>query len=212
MHNLDDELATFMVGDEFSPPKDKLDALTDKMRETRDIKFDLQDLEEKMKEKKARLNQLIHKELPDGMAEVAQTGLRLPQEGNYPPFEFKLKPFYKANIDNESPVSLQAYQWLENHGEGDIIKRTITAPLGRESGQIAEQIAQFLEQIDVPYEMKFGVPWNTLTSWLKERHKQYIKQQQTDVRKIPYEDRIEMPPLDLFGAVIGQYVDIKESK
>ena len=149
------------------------------------------------------------RELPDMMSDVRQNYLELPAEGNHPAVGFKIKPYYKANIDNNSPLSMQAYDWLEQHGEGDIIKRSVTASLGKDSGEEYAQITEFLDSQGVDYESKFGVPWNTLTAWLKDRHQRWLDQQGKSIRP---EDRIDMPPLEPFGAYIGQVVDVKDKK
>jgi len=143
------------------------------------------------------------------MMDVRQNYLELPAEGNHPPVAFKVKPYYKANIDNDSPLALTAYSWLEQHGEGDIIKRTVTASLGKESAEDYAQITEFLDEQDIPYESKFGVPWNTLTAWLKDRHQRWLNQQGRHVNPA---EKIDMPPLEPFGAFIGQVVEVKDQK
>lgn len=208
---LDEELRDLYAEDSqaTTPSSDKLDVITRKMRETRDLKLQIEEINEKLHHSASRLNTLTQRELPDLMNEVSQSILKLPAEGNHPPFVFKLKDFYKANIQNEKDTAPLAYQWLEDHGEGDIIKRTISVSLGKDSQEIEDKILASLEKLNVDYETKYGVPWNTLTSWLRERHKQWLNQQQSQVTVADY---IEMPPLEIFGAMIGQVVEMKESK
>jgi hypothetical protein len=195
------ELVALMESTTIDPSQDKLDKITEKMREARDLKYEVQELEEKVKEHKKKLLDLVHKQIPDLMNEVSQGSMTLLAEGNNAAFRFNLKPFYKANITNDDPTSLEAYQWLETHGEGDLIKRTIVASLGKESGDTYAKIVEFFNDLNVDIDTKFGVPWNTLTAWLKERHSQSLR-----------DDSIEMPPLDLFGATIGQVAEMKEVK
>lgn len=204
----DRDLAALMAEqDEFS--SDKLDVIHNKMRAVRDLRLEIKDLEEQLKTKKNQLNELTMRDLPDLMLDVRQNYLELPAEGNHPPVAFRVKPYYKANIDNNSPESMQAYQWLEEHGEGDIIKRTVTASLGKDSGQDYKEITEYLDSLDIPYESKFGVPWNTLTAWLKDRHQRWLDQQG---KTISPEEKIVMPPLEPFGAFIGQVVEVKDKK
>lgn len=205
------ELVNLMSRSELpAPGQDKLDKITEKMREARDLKQACQDIEDQLKETKRQFLLLTQVELPDLMNEISQGFLRLEAEGNHPPFTFNLKPFYKANIQNESESAPEAYQWLEQHGEGDIIKRTVTACLGRDSEQLQQELLEFLHSRKVECDTKLGIPWNTLTAWLKERHAQYMRQSM-DPNTDP-DDIIEMPPLDLFGATIGQVVEIKEAR
>lgn len=208
---LDDDLRNLYTEDSqaMTPSSDKLDIITRKMRETRDLKLQIEDLNTTLQAANSRLLTLTQRELPDLMNEVSQSILKLPAEGNHPPFVFKLKDFYKANIQNEKETAPLAYQWLEDHGEGDLIKRTISVSLGKDSQELQDRILDFLDEQGVDPETKYGIPWNTLTSWLRERHKQWLAQQQTQVT---VEDYIEMPPLEIFGATIGQVVEMKESK
>ena len=204
----DAEMAALMAdSDEHAP--DKLETIYKRMRQVRDIKLKIADLELALKDAKNNLNELTMRELPDLMNDVRQNYLELPAEGNHPAIAFRIKPYYKANIDNNSPLSMQAYQWLEEHGEGDIIKRTVTASLGKDSGEEYAQITEYLDEQGIDYEAKFGVPWNTLTAWLRDRHQRWLDQQGKDV---PAEDRIHLPPLEPFGAFIGQVVEVKDKK
>ena len=205
---MDEELFALMAEqDEHAP--DKLDLIHRKMREARDLKLEIRDLEEELKAKKNKYNEVTMRDLPDMMMDVRQNYLELPAEGNHPAVAFRVKPYYKANIDNNDPNSVKAYQWLEEHGEGDIIKRQVTANLGKDSGSEYAEITEFLENLDIPYESKFGVPWNTLTAWLKDRHQRWLGQQGKSIRS---DESIDMPPLELFGAFIGQVVEVKEQK
>jgi hypothetical protein len=206
---MNQDLFTLMTSEEDNTPQDKLDKITRKMREARDLRLDISELENKLKDAKTSYNLLVQRELPDLMNEVRQNHLELKAEGNHGAISFRLKPYYKANISNDDPNCDLAYQWLEEHGEGDIIRRSITANLGKESEELQVQILEILESLGIEPETKFGVPWNTLTAWLKDRHLEWISQQG---RYVPPEDRVEMPPLEIFGATIGQVVEIKDQK
>lgn len=204
------ELVALMSETEVGPSQDKLDRLTEKMREARDLKAEIVELEERVKSRKKVFNDITQRDLPDMMNETSQGFLRLEAEGNHPAFTFNLLPFYKANISNEEDNAPLAYQWLDDHGEGDIIKRTVTASLGRDSEALQQKLLEFLNENGVDADVKFGVPWNTLTAWLKERHAQYLRQCMSP--DVDPDDVIEIPDLDLFGATIGQIVAIKEAK
>lgn len=201
------ELVAAMEKVEVATNPDRLDLITDKMREARDHKYRIKEMEEETQRLKDRYNSIIHVQLPEMMMEINQGSMKLLAEGNYPAFQFTLKSYYKANIPDDPSISSRAFQWLEAHGEADIIKRTVVARLGKESFEKQEKIQELLEEIGVDYETKFGVPWNTLTAWLKERHRQYIAQQSSAIEP---DQSIEMPPLELFGAFIGQVTEMKE--
>jgi hypothetical protein len=195
------DLVAAMESTELEPNQDKLDKITEKMREARDLKMEIASLEEQVKNLKKSFLEIVHRQLPDLMNEVNQGTMTLLAEGNYPAYRFNLKPFYKANIDNNDSTAVEAYQWLEDHGEGDIIKRTITASLGKDSQVLHEKLCEIMDNLGVAYDTKLGVPWNTLTAWLKERHAASLRN-----------DEVEMPSLELFGATIGQVAEMKETK
>lgn len=189
------------------PPQDRLDKVREAACRARDLQLRISSLEEELRRAKADAYQLEHEELPDLFAQAGMLAYALEAEGNMPAYAAKLSPYYKANIvaDWEPSRRAAAFEWLaavdpETGGVGpaggaspDLIKTVITVTLGRGERKLAERVEAGLRKQKIPYEVDLGVPWNTLTAFVKEL---------IEVKKI-------MPPLDILGATAGRIVTIK---
>jgi hypothetical protein len=103
--------------------------------------------------------------------------------------------YYHANIKAEDPNREQAFNWLVENGHGDLLKVTVTCVFARGDYDKAEKLKAILVTNGYAPAIDQGVPWNTLTAWLKEQ-----------LRKG------SVVPLELFGATIGRIVKIKMRK
>jgi hypothetical protein len=110
--------------------------------------------------------------LPDLFSQLNLTHIGLAKEGNQPPYEAKLKDYYHATIKANWPDERreEALAWVENKGLGDIIKTVITVELGLGTEIIRDSVIQALKQSGVHFQEYRTVPWNTLTSALKEMY------------------------------------------
>lgn len=179
------------------PTEDKLDKAKKLVRECRDLETANAEYAEKMKSNSERINVLKTKELVDMFDEVGINHLGLDAEGNMPPYEIEIKPYYHANIKIEdNPDAPKAFAYLRKQGEGDMIKTTYTVAFGMGEAKKQKAFESLLKKAKVEYDAKFGVPWNTLTAWLKR---------QVEVEK-------KTPPLQLLGATVGRRADVKKSK
>lgn len=181
-----------------APQEDRLEALRSAVRVMRDLDLEIKELEERVSDRKGKLLKMKHETLVEQFEQLGINILGIEPDGNMPGFDAELKPYYKANISAEWPPERQAaaYQWLEKSGFGDMIKTQIVVELGRGERKLAKRVEKGLAKIGVPFSTKLGVPWNTLTSWLKER----------------IEKHKETPPLDLLGAQAGKVVNLKIQK
>jgi len=184
-----------------APPPDKLDRLRQHVREVRDLEKAIEDAEAVQAERRQKLNTLVHETLPGLYRESQVTVVGLEPEGNLPAYEGKIKPYYKANIAADWPEDRRAaaFAWIEDPKGGatpDIIKTIITVELGRGDRKTALKVRAGLDKAKIPYKEGLGVPWNTLTAFVKEC---------IETRKI-------MPPLETLGAVAGQIVEVKPKK
>lgn len=191
-------------------PPDKLEAVRDALRRDRDLRSEIADLTESLKRKSADLLDLEHTELPDMFAQLGLTTLGLEAQGNHPAVNFRLAPYYKANIAADWPAERReaAFNWIaaqdpDTKGPGpkggdnpDIIKTVITLTFGRSERNLAQQWEKYLRERHLTPSVKLDVPWNTLTAFVKEL----------------VEERKVMPPLDLLGAQVGRIVTIKQEK
>jgi hypothetical protein len=177
---------------------DKLDAIRDVARQLRDKEKEILDLDERLKATKAEVLDLKHKKLVDLMQEAGVDKIGLPAEGNYPPSDAVLSPYYHAVIAaNWEPERRQAaFNWLESEGHGDLVKTVVTVAFGRDERQRAREITQYLELMGVQHSVQLDVPWNTLTAFVREQVEKYHR----------------VPPLETIGATVGQVVKLKPRK
>lgn len=162
----------------------------------------------------ARFNELVHKEMPDLMAEIGQDRIGLPnvyENGA----DLVSQPYYKANIAAEWPPEQReaAFDYLDKLGAAEIVKNVVSLPFSRGQALLARafvaavQSPQFVELLaaeagrDVndyslpPVEVGKSVPWGTLTAYVKEQ--------------IEKGTVLDLPKL---GATVGTVVKIKPRK
>lgn len=172
---------------------DKLDQLREAVRSYRTLLNALANLEEDVRAVKMRIDEMQSKILPDLFHQANVDRVGLPKEGNHPAFDAVLQPYYHARIPKENQE--EAFTWLEDHGHGDLIKTTMKVELGRGERELAKKVQEALKKMGVDYSQDLGVPWNTLTVWIREQIEKH-----------------QSPPLALFGAIVGTIVKLKERK
>lgn len=198
MNNPSPALAAAMREAPTTIPTDRLDALRDAARGLRDKEAEIANLDERLKEAKAAANEMRHKTMVDLMQEIGVDKVGLPAEGNYPPVDAELKPYYHANIaaDWEPEKRQAAFNWLDSAGHGDLVKTSITILIPRDDRAMAVSIQHYLEQCNVQHTVLLDVPWNTLTAFVREQVEKYHR----------------TPPLETIGATVGQVVKLKARK
>lgn len=176
------------------PSTDALNKLRDKVRRARDIEQEVASIQERAQELQKEKQEILFKELPDLYEEYGVDKLGLEAEGNLPAYDTELKPYYHANIPKDGED--EAFAWLEKNKHGDLIKTKIIVEMGRGDRALAKKVEAALKKLKVPYSSTLGVPWNTLTAFVREQ----IEQRQTT------------PPLAILGATVGRVVTLKPRK
>jgi hypothetical protein len=176
---------------------DKLVRLRDAVRRQRDLELQLRDAKSTVERYSQQVYELQHKELPDLFFEAGVNLVGLTPEGNFPGYDAKLSPFYRANIAAswEPDKKQAAFDYLEKIGAGDLIKHVITIRLGKGDMATARKVQAALEKMKVDYSAELNVHPMTLTAWLKEQVESGT-----------------MPPLELLGGEVGSVVKLKERK
>ena len=179
-------------------PADKLEEVKNLVRELRKEEIDLKDLEERVSLSKERINQLKHKTIVDKMDEIGINKIGIDAEGNLPRYDIETGPYYHANIAEgwEEERKAAAYTWLEKNKHGDLIKATYSIQFGRGEAKLRKAFESLLKKSKTEYAVKLGVPWNTLTSFVKE---------QIEVKKVT-------PPLEVLGATVGRVAKVVNQK
>lgn len=192
---VDRELADAMAADAAAPPsEDKLVKIRDKISELRDLEFENSSMQERISENSKKIKEIKDKTLVDMFDAVKITNLGIEAEGNLPPYDIEIKPYYHANIPPENEE--KAFAWLAKNKHGDMIKGTYTVAFGRGEETKRKKFEAFLEKSGYDYSYKFGVPWNTLTAFVKEQIETYKRE----------------PPLKLLGATVGRVATLKKIK
>jgi hypothetical protein len=180
---------------ESSPaPTDALETLQALGAEVNRIDDWLERAEALIKERKARKNTILGREMVDIMKEknINYVGV----EGR----DFSLTTHYHASIPEEKRD--EAHDWLEHHEYSDLIKYQIIVTMPKDSEEqvkkITAAIAQITNQAEV--EVKRAVPWKRLTSWVKE----YME------KLLPQDPKLPPLPMEILGASAGSVVKVKD--
>ena len=189
------DLLDYMVSDS-SSSSDHLDKVDDnKLSKVADLASQANTLqdeiarqEEHLKHSKKSLHKVTDELLPEALEELNLEKFTL-KDGS----EISIKPIYAASIPKDRRE--EAYDWLRNHGDGDIIKNNITVTFGKGEDLDAKAFMVMCGDSGfTPQQMEKIEPM-TLKAWLRE--------------KVEAGHAI---PLDLFGAYISQRATIKRGK
>jgi hypothetical protein len=159
---------------------------------------EISDLEENVKKKKEERLELVRRTIPEFFGTVLQIDRIGVPNANV---DVVVVPYYHANIaaDWEEDRRNNAFNYLEKNGHGDLISGTMEVKFRR--GDLAE-IRELQELIrNSKFGNKYtattslGVPWNTLTAFVKE---QIENNQKLD--------------LDVLGATVARQAKIMKRK
>lgn len=181
-----------------SAAPDKLDKLRDAVKQYRDLSMQEADLEKRLDSVQRQLADMTKRTLPDLLDEAGVPDITIEAEGNMPAYSAKVMNYYHANIRADWPKEKRnaAFDWLDKHKAGDLIKTVFTVELGRGEIKAAKKVQAALKKLKVPFDRERTVPWSTLTSFVKEQ----------------IEERQTTPPLDVLGAEVGKVVKVKPKK
>lgn len=179
------------------PPQDKLDKITELMGELRDIEVALTDIEERRSKLSERKRQILEKDLVDAMDGAKVKNMTLDATGNLPSLKVECGAYYHANIAADWPEEKRkkSFAWIDRYHPG-MLRSTITVSCGKGTRAQQKKIMALAAKLKMPASCEFGVPWNTLTAFVREQ----------------IEEEKRTPPLDLLGATVGRVVKIIKQK
>lgn len=177
------------------PTGDKLDRVRTALAALRDDEMESERLDAQLKEVKERINTAKNKTLVDVFDEAGVISMRLEASGNLPPYEVEIDDYYHANIPKEKAE--EAYSYLRSKKSEDLIKTSFTIEFGLKEAKATERFQRSLDKAGIPYSIKQGVPWNTLTSWFKVEHKK---------KPLP------VKAMDVLGATVGRVAKVIKQK
>jgi hypothetical protein len=175
-----------MMEDVRRPSETEMEKLRQTVRRKRDLELEIQDIEERLKGKRDEVRQMEGDVLPALFMEVGVDHVGIPAEGNIPGYDARLKPYYRANISGDWDEERQSagFQLLEKLGAGDMIKTVIEVRVGRGQAALANKIIEALRKLGAEFTARRGVPWNSLTAFVKERYQRGAPMGDADLRAL----------------------------
>ena len=151
--------------------KDRVDSITqidqtknlsDKVIELRNLEDQVAAAENHTKDLKEKAKQLSNFDIPKMMQEMNVTKLKLKDGAS-----IEVKPFYGAHITPDKQE--KAFNWLREHGLGDIIKNDITVTFGMSEDNKATAYAVLARGQGYEPVQKVAVHTGTLKAVVRER-------------------------------------------
>lgn len=168
-----DSVLALMREDAAKPPsEDKLDLIRKKIKELRDLDMEVAQLEEKKVEKNKRIYEIKANELVALFDQAKVDNIGIPEEGNLPAYNMEVGWHIKAHIGSAAEPKVDDYmksiEYIKKH-EPNIIKTTYTISFGLGEEKKRKEFEELLIKKKIAYSSNFGVPWNSLTAWLKNQ-------------------------------------------
>jgi hypothetical protein len=153
-----------------------------------DLEKEIIEMEENLGARKKDLRLLTEYELPSLMDEIQMGTIGL-VDGT----TIEVKTVYQASISKANQV--QAFEWLRENNQGDLIKNQLVVEFGMGQDEQAEEIKTLLQQKDLSPTQKMSVHPSTL--------KAFVKTQLEGGRNLPH---------DLLGVYIGRQTKLSFKK
>lgn len=179
--------------------QDKLDRIRKKIIELRNLEKERSDLEEQVAEKGKAIREIKVNDLVALFDQAKVDNVGIPEEGNLPAYNMEVGWYYKANIGTPDDPKVDDYgkaiAYIQKH-EPDMLKTSYVVEFGLREDKKRKAFEALLKKNKIDYSSSFGVPWNTLTAWVKE---------QIEVKK-------KSPPLKLLGATVERVAKLIKPK
>jgi hypothetical protein len=168
------EVATLMAEDANRPASpDRLEKLRVAVRELRDTEQERADLAARSAELGTKLHELRTKTIVDLFDQAKVTSIKLPAEGNNPEYEVGVGWHYHANIGSPSDPKVEDYAATVAYikkTDPDLLKTTYEVSFGLGESKKMKEFEAAMKKMKIDYSSSFGVPWNTLTAWVKAQY------------------------------------------
>ena len=125
---------------------------------------EIEELEEKLKAKKAEADDISSRVIPELLAEQGLSEIKL-ADGS----KVSVKKEFRATLKKDDLARESAYQWLRDQGLGDIIKNNVFVTFGKGEDNKAEQLLNLAAENGFEPQQKSDVAWMTLTALFRER-------------------------------------------
>jgi len=166
----------------------KLDKVSRLANEAARLQEDVDRTAEENKHFKKALHKVTDELLPEALEELNLQNFTL-KDGS----EISVKPVYAASIPKDRRT--EAYDWLREQGDGDIIKNNVTVTFGKGEDQDAQAFMLMCGDQGFTPQQQEKIEPMTLKAWFREQV-----------------ESGHAIPLDLFGGFISQRAIIKRGK
>jgi hypothetical protein len=122
----------------------------------------VQEIEDRLKDKKEQLKKVQEFDLPEAMAEVGVASFTMANG-----CKVNVKPYYSGKIDEENCDA--CFGWLRDNEFGDLIKHELTIGLPKGEDEKAKELTATLRAMGLGYKDKEGVHPSTLSAFIREQ-------------------------------------------
>lgn len=157
------ELFDAVEADKKAPPD--LTTIRKKATELRDSYLQKADLEQKLKDANIAIQKIERDELPFMFGQAGVSRVDVVADGNHPAFVAELGTVYTAKIPDEK--RMEALQWFEQQGHGDLVKSTITITFGMQEHEKRLAAMKLLSDAGIEYYANESVHHMTLKAFVK---------------------------------------------
>jgi hypothetical protein len=198
MNEMNDEaIAHFTEAPEVAATADKLAEIKGLARLARQAEKKVAAIQLELKQCQDLVDKITTRDLPEKMDAIGIRKITVEAIEDERAFTVSVKTMYSANIaaswDQERRK--KAFEWLDNHGHGSLIKTDVVTTFPREDRVEVNEFVRALDQQGRSYAVKEAVHMATLSSWLREMI-----------------EHGETPPLDVIGGYVERQATIKEER
>ena len=136
--------------------------ITDSCKKLLETQKKIEATEEELKKLKDVETTLSEQTIPNLMQQAGVELIKL--EGGV---SVEVKPFYSARIP--ASKSEEAFQWLRDHGHGDLIKNQVSLEFGMKQDNEAKSIVEELKSKGLPVKQKTTVHPSSLRGFVREQ-------------------------------------------
>jgi hypothetical protein len=142
-----------------------LKVIRQKAIELRDLYLEKQDIENSLKKANEQITNIERHELVDLFNDAGVTSVTVEPDGNHPGFIASRNTVYSAAIPEDK--RLEAFQWFETNGHGDLVKSVIEIVFGMQEFEKRLRVMKLLDDNGIEYWNNESVHHMTLKAFVK---------------------------------------------
>ena len=136
-----------------------------KASELRDLHLLKTDLLEQLKRIDSTIAKIERSELPDLFSNAGISSITVAADGNRASFVAERSTVYSAKIPDDKRQ--EAFQWMESHGFGDLIKSNINITFGMQEHERRLETLKLLNSAKIDYYTNESIHHQTLKAFVK---------------------------------------------